>query len=80
LTATFTANTEKYRTILNNATDADKIVRDKFDRHRSSIEMLSKGPAEMQKNLPSSGGVKGSPAVAKLKALMEDVETIKCER
>ena len=34
----------------------------------------------MQKNLPSSGGVKGSPTITKLKALMEDVETLKVER
>lgn len=52
LTATFTSNSEKYRAIINNATSADKIVTEKFDKHRSSIEMLSKGPAEMQKNLP----------------------------
>ena len=38
------------------------------------------GPSEMQKNLPSSGGVKGSPTISKLKALMEDVETVKAER
>jgi hypothetical protein len=55
-------------------------VKDKFERHRASIEMLSKGLAEMQKSLPSSGGVKGSPTVSKLKALMEDVETVKAER
>lgn len=57
-----------------------QIVRDKFDKHRASIEMLSKGPAEMQKNLPSSGGIKGSATVTKLKNLMEEVETIKAER
>jgi hypothetical protein len=44
------------------------------------METLSKGASEMQQNLPASGGVKGSPTVSKLKALMEDVETIKAER
>jgi len=66
--------------VQNNATSADDIVREKFERHRSSMETLSKGAAEMQQNLPASGGVRGSPTVTKLKALMEDVETLKAER
>ena len=53
---------------------------EKFQRHRASIDMLSKGPGEMQKNLPSSGGIKGSATITKLKNLMEEVETIKAER
>jgi len=57
-----------------------KIVTEKFQRHRASIDMLSKGPGEMQKNLPSSGGIKGSATITKLKNLMEEVETIKAER
>jgi hypothetical protein len=45
-----------------------------------NVFIYSNGPSEMQKNLPSSGGVKGSPTITKLKALMEDVETLKVER
>ena len=43
LTGTFDANASKYRTIINNATDADKVVRDKFESHKACIEMLAKG-------------------------------------
>ncbi len=86
LTGTFNTNATKYRTIINNANDADKIVREKFDGHREGIEMLAKGSNNMETSLPSAsgsgvgGGVKNSPVVAKLKQLCEDIETLKAER
>ena len=80
LTGTFNANAQKYRTIINNATDADKVVREKFDSHKDGFEMLAKGSNNMENSLPSGSGVKSSPVVSKLKQLCEDIETLKAER
>ena len=83
LTGTFDANATKYRTIINNATDADKVVRDKFETHKKCIEMLAKGTNNMESQLPAAGGngqVKDSPIVDKLKELCETVDTLKAER
>lgn len=84
LTETFRANMAKYREIINNAMQADKVVREKFDTHRRGMELLSKGPADMQAAVPSAGpggnSIQNSSAVHQLRKLMEDVETIKAER
>ncbi|KAJ4450416.1 hypothetical protein ANN_01840 [Periplaneta americana] len=84
LTETFLANMNKYREIINNAMKADKVVRDKFESHLRGMELLSKGPDEMQNAVPSAGpggsSVQNSSAVQQLRKLMEDVETIKAER
>ncbi len=81
LTGTFDTNAQKYRTIINNAKQADQVVKGKLDTHQRFIEILSKGGDSLQSAVPASGGqaVKGSPTVTKLKALMEDVETAKAE-
>ena len=82
LTGSFNSNAQKYRTIINNARDADKVVRDKFDNHREFIELLAQGSNNMESKMPASAGSKigNSPSVAKLKQLCEDVETLKAER
>lgn len=84
LTETFCANMAKYREIINNATQADKVVREKFESHRRGMELLTKGSDEILAVLPSAGSggsnVKNSSAVFQLRKLMEDVETIKAER
>ncbi|KAJ9593455.1 hypothetical protein L9F63_014984 [Diploptera punctata] len=84
LTETFRANLTKYKEIINNAMQADKVVREKFETHRRGMELLSKGPADMQAAVPSAGpggnSVQNSSAVHQLRKLMEDVETIKAER
>ena len=41
LTGSFNTNSQKYRTIINNAKDADKVVRDKFDSHNEYISLLA---------------------------------------
>ncbi|PSN46080.1 Programmed cell death 6-interacting protein [Blattella germanica] len=78
LTDTFRANIAKYREIINNAMQADKVVRDKFETHRRGMELLSKGPAEMQAAVPSGGpggnSVQNSSSVHQLRKLMEDVQ------
>ena len=57
-------------------------MKDKLDTHRAGIDILGKGGDALASSIPASGAqaVQGSPAVAKLKELMEDVETIKAER
>lgn len=58
------------------------MVHDKLELHKKGVEMLAKGPSNLQSVIPSGGGqnMKGSPNVTKLKGLMEDVETLKAER
>jgi len=77
LTETFHANLAKYREIINNAMQADKVVQDKFESHRRGMELLTKGPDEILAVLPSaaSGGsnVKNSSSAFQLRKLMEDV-------
>ena len=77
LTDTFHANMAKYREIINNATQADRVVRDKFENHRRGMELLTKGPDEILAVLPSAGSggsnVKNSSSVFQLRKLMEDV-------
>ena len=53
-----------------------------MESHKKGIEMLSKGASSLQSAVPSGQGqnVKGGPTVSKLRALMEQVETIKAER
>lgn len=77
LTETFHANLAKYREITNNAMQADKVVRDKFESHRRGMELLTKGPDEILAVLPSAGSggsnIKNSSSVFRLRKLMEDV-------
>ena len=82
LTGSFNSNSQKYRTIINNARDADKVVRDKFDTHKEYIDLLAQGSNNMESKIPASGGtiISNSPSVAKLKQLCEAVETLKAER
>lgn len=58
------------------------MVREKFESHRSDIELLSKSPHELEAAVPqgSSGDVANSSAATTLRQLMEEVETIKAER
>lgn len=58
------------------------MVREKFETHRSGIDLLSKSASELEAAVPqgSSGDISNSSAVNTLKHLMEEVETIKSER
>lgn len=42
LTVNLRAECAKYRAIVENATNADKIVKEKYNAHRQSVELLSK--------------------------------------
>lgn len=77
----FRTSAGKYREIINNAISADKVVRQKFEDNSRGIDLLSKSPQELHQAIPAGAGcVSNSPAVAKLRTLMEAVETIKVER
>ncbi|KAJ8979592.1 hypothetical protein NQ317_019480 [Molorchus minor] len=82
LTEMFRSNLAKYRQIIDNAVQADKVVRDKFETHKRYMELLSSGPSAIESALPSgnAGNVENSSAVETLKQLMEQVEAIKAER
>lgn len=82
LTGTFQANAQKYRKVIETAMNADSTIREKYDSHKEGMELLSGGPASLSAALPSAGATSNgnTPAVQKLKQLMEDVETLKAER
>lgn len=76
LTEMFRTNLAKYREIINNAIQADKVVQEKFSTHRQYIEILSRGPGAVESALPSGGGsgsVTNTSAVMTLRELMEEV-------
>ncbi|KAK3106570.1 hypothetical protein FSP39_022711 [Pinctada imbricata] len=73
----------KYRQILDTAIHADKVVQEKYMKHKPAIDILSKSPGDIEKSLPSGSSMSGSQnsgCVQDLKKMMEEVETIKAER
>ncbi|XP_076336080.1 programmed cell death 6-interacting protein-like isoform X2 [Tachypleus tridentatus] len=77
------AQISKYSEIINNAVKADALVKEKFNKHKASIELLGLSEAEICSRLSSGGPVtalEDSPSVQELKRLMQDVEKIKSER
>lgn len=45
----------KFQTILTNATQADGIVREKYDKNRDAMVLLGKSEGEIQASLPKAG-------------------------
>lgn len=82
LTEMFRSNSGKYREILRNAVNADKVVRETFEKHQRGMDLLSKAQSDLQSACPSGGGgnISGFASVKELRRLMENVETIKAER
>lgn len=83
LTGPMRSEATKYRQILNNAIQADKIVQEKFNKHKEAIMLLTKPEEELRSALPSANptaALKDSSVVQELRKLMEEVETIKAER
>jgi len=80
LTGTFTANATKYRTIINNATQADAVVKEKLSTHMQGMKALAGGETVLAQQLPSGAGGSGGSNTNRLKELMEQVETLKAER
>ncbi|CAH3930485.1 programmed cell death 6-interacting protein [Pieris brassicae] len=83
LTEAFRANRDKYTQIIDNAVRADAIVQQKFQQHREAMELLSRGEAALDADVPaapaSSAASDGEPLV-KLRTLMDSVEALKAER
>ncbi|KJH50646.1 BRO1-like domain protein [Dictyocaulus viviparus] len=73
----------KYRGILHTASNADKMVRNKFEANRVAIDMLSKNEVELRSAIPGQAqhALEGtSEAVSKLRGLMNQVQEIKVQR
>lgn len=83
LTQTFQENCATYKKIIDNAINADKVVREKFELNREGIEILSMSEDELNSKIPS-GSLKSisssSSAAQHLTHLMESVNTLKAER
>lgn len=82
LTGTFQTNAQKYRNVIDTAVSADTTIREKYDKHKEGMDLLSAGPENLAASLPSAGASDNgsNPAIQRLKQLMEDVETLKAER
>lgn len=84
LTVQLRQEADKYRGIMENAVRADGVVREKYNKHRRHMDLLSKGEAELSAAIPKVGAASSSsassPAVQELRKLMEQVDTIKAER
>ena len=74
LTAPIRAEANKYRAMIDNAIQADKVVQDRFGSSREGIDILSKSDGS------PVAALQWSPVVAELRKLMETVDTIKAER
>lgn len=81
LSDSFRSNIGKYREIINTAVNADKVIKEKYLKHKDGMALLSEGPEVMRAALPSPGGASAdTPATHRLRQLMEEVETMKAER
>ena len=84
LTEAFTSNIAKYRQILANASNADNVVKGKFESHRRGIELLSQQEGDLETAVPSASQSAAdnsrSPAAAQLRLLMNQVNDLKSER
>lgn len=84
LNESFLSTAAKYREIINNAVQADKVVQTKFETNKQGMEILSKSNEDIEQAVQAMGGQCGnvcnSSAVQKLRQLMEQVETMKVER
>lgn len=72
LTGPLVTEIGKYRGILHTASNADKMVREKFEQHRQGIEMLSKNESELRSSIPgqTAHATGETESVRKLRQLM----------
>ncbi len=57
LTQPIRAEGAKYKTIIDNAIQADHVVKERYNKHRSAIELLSKSNVRSDEGLLSVGSV-----------------------
>lgn len=76
----FHINCEKYRKIIDNAVNADKLIKEKFETHREAVNILSMNPNALASYIPTGTAVEESRTVNELRKLMEEVETLKAEQ
>uniref|UniRef100_A0A0N4ZKN8 BRO1 domain-containing protein n=1 Tax=Parastrongyloides trichosuri TaxID=131310 RepID=A0A0N4ZKN8_PARTI len=83
LTAPLVQQIQKYRGILATASNADLIVRKRYDDNRHGIDILSKPENELINlipNISTSGVNQNSEAVVKLRELLDEINDVKKER
>ncbi|KAL7291060.1 hypothetical protein TKK_0015193 [Trichogramma kaykai] len=80
LTQQFRLNSQKYRGIINNAKNADKVIKEKYNEHREPISLLCMAPDTLAHHIPTGAAVTESGAVNELRSLMESVATLKAEQ
>jgi len=84
LTKSFKEQGDKYQSILTNARNADKIVREKFETNIRAIDILSKDESALIDSIPVGGAQslsgQGQKAVASLKSFMDQIKLLKGER
>ncbi|XP_031784021.1 programmed cell death 6-interacting protein isoform X3 [Nasonia vitripennis] len=80
LTEQFKINSQKYRGIINNAISADKVVREKFEAHRQSVQILSMEPKMIANTIPTGSAIQESHVVIELRNLMKEAETLTIEQ
>ena len=81
LTSNWKDNIAKYRSIIQNAIDADNKVRQKFAAQRDRIHLLASSEQEILRSVPTgSSSVSDSPSVNRLKQLLDQADALKNER
>ena len=81
LTSNWRDNIAKYRSIIQNAIDADNKVRQKFDAQRERIQLLASSEQEILRSVPmGSRSASNSPSVHRLRQLLAQAEALKNER
>uniref|UniRef100_A0A0N5BXT9 BRO1 domain-containing protein n=1 Tax=Strongyloides papillosus TaxID=174720 RepID=A0A0N5BXT9_STREA len=83
LTGPLTQQIEKYRGILATASNADQIVRKRYDDNRHGIEILSKPENELVNLIPNisdSSVNQNSETINKLRNLLDQIKDIQKER
>jgi programmed cell death 6-interacting protein len=81
LTSNWKDNIAKYRSIIQNAVDADNKVRQKFAAQKDRIHLLASSEQEILRSVPTgTSGVSDSPPVRRLRQLLEQTDALKNER